>query len=233
MQDLVLPQVLLEVLGQGVGGAGLPVAMKRCVASNSCGEIFTLISESESLNREKSCRLLSRCGTLCFFRLSAIGAQGKDDTQNHCWSLEVYTDSLRPHTFCSASCRRHNRLSPRRRRQAADGLALFALMWLMNRGRAVWGFLSRLVPLPVGCACSLCISICDCFNPCKRAMVFSSFSTHVVFARPQQATIHGSIHTKSYKHDLLVFLALKGLGSLPLSSSILQSWAHTVSFLWA
>lgn len=118
------------------------MAMKRCVASNSCGEIFTLISESESLNREKSCRLLSRCGTLCFFRLSAIGAQGK----NHCWPLEGYTDSLEPHTFCSANCRRHNGLSPRRRWQAADGLALFVLRWSMNRGRAAWVFLFRLVP---------------------------------------------------------------------------------------
>ena len=42
----------------------IPVAMKRCVASRSCGEIFTLISESESLNKEKSCRFLSLCAIL-------------------------------------------------------------------------------------------------------------------------------------------------------------------------
>lgn len=82
--------------------------MKRCVASSSCGEIFTLISESESLNREKSWRLLSRCGTLCFFRLSATGSKEKEDTQSHCLSLEVYTDPLGPHTFRSANCGRHD-----------------------------------------------------------------------------------------------------------------------------
>lgn len=49
------------------------MAMKRCVAKRSWGEIFTLISESESLNKEKSCRFLSRWGTRCFFRLSAYG----------------------------------------------------------------------------------------------------------------------------------------------------------------
>lgn len=84
--------------GRGWVGQVLPVAMKRCVASKSCGEILTLISESESLNREKSCRLLSRCGTLCFFRLSAVGPQGKHGSQNRHWSLAAYTDSLGPHT---------------------------------------------------------------------------------------------------------------------------------------
>lgn len=79
-------QILLPLLGEemrrwGVGGRAIPVAMKRCVASRSCGEIFTLISESESLNREKSCRFLSRCGTLCFFRLSAAGTQGTDGSR--------------------------------------------------------------------------------------------------------------------------------------------------------
>lgn len=112
------------MLRWGWAGQVLPVAMKRCVASRSCGEIFTLISESESLNREKSCRLLSRCGTLCFFRLSAIGSQGEKDAQNHCWSLDAYTDSLGPHMLCSANWRRHGQLSPCRRQQAADGLVL-------------------------------------------------------------------------------------------------------------
>lgn len=84
--------------GRGWAGQVLPVAMKRCVASKSCGEILTLISESESLNREKSCRLLSRCGTLCFFRLSAVGPQGKYGGQNRRWSLAAYTGSLGPHT---------------------------------------------------------------------------------------------------------------------------------------
>lgn len=69
---LVLPGVETQV------GTVIPVAMKRWVASRSCGEIFTLISESESLNKEKSCRFLSRCGTLCFFRLSAVGSQRTD-----------------------------------------------------------------------------------------------------------------------------------------------------------
>lgn len=68
----VSPQILFYLPGVKTQmGRVIPVAMKRCVASRSCGEIFTLISESESLNKEKSCRFLSRCGTLCFFRLSA------------------------------------------------------------------------------------------------------------------------------------------------------------------
>lgn len=63
----------------------LPVAMKRCVASSSCGEIFTRISESESLNKEKSCRFLSRWGTRCFLRLSAMKSQGTDElSQDSC-----------------------------------------------------------------------------------------------------------------------------------------------------
>lgn len=112
-------------------GQVLPVAMKRCVASSSCGEILTLISESESLNREKSCRLLSRCGTLCFFRLSAIGPQGKYDSQNHCWSLDAYTNFGITH-FCSVNCRRLGQLPPSRSLQAADGSLLFVLRWLMK-----------------------------------------------------------------------------------------------------
>ena len=67
------------------GRAIIPVAMKRCVASRSCGEIFTLNSESESLNKEKSCRFLSLCGTLCFFRLSAVGTgDRRQPSQSHC-----------------------------------------------------------------------------------------------------------------------------------------------------
>lgn len=177
--------------GRGWVGQILPVAMKRCVASSSCGEIFTLISESESLNREKSCRLLSRCGTLCFFRLSAIGAQGKVDTQNHCWSLEAYTDSLGPPTFCSANCRRHDPLSPSRRQAGSRWFGVVCAQLVDEKGKSCWGGGVFLSPefqdwLPYLIAVqTLCISNFDCFNPYKRALIFSSFSTCVVNARSQ------------------------------------------------
>lgn len=49
----------------------VPVAMKRCVASRSWGEIFTLISLSDRRKMEKSWGFLPRWGARSFFRLSA------------------------------------------------------------------------------------------------------------------------------------------------------------------
>lgn len=49
-----------------------PVAMKRCVASSSCGEIFTFSSFSAILKMEKSCRFLSWLDTRLLVRLSAL-----------------------------------------------------------------------------------------------------------------------------------------------------------------
>lgn len=55
----------------------VPVAMNRCVARRSCGEIFTFISLSESLKMEKSWGLRPRWGTRSFFRLSAAGQRAE------------------------------------------------------------------------------------------------------------------------------------------------------------
>lgn len=57
--------------------------MKRCVASRSCGEIFTFISLSDSLKMEKSWGLRPRWGTRSFFRLSAVGREWKLTTEAH------------------------------------------------------------------------------------------------------------------------------------------------------
>ena len=65
----------------------LPVAKKRCVATNSWGEIFTFSSFSASLNMEKSCCFLSWWDTRLLVRLSA----GKTKTKRtyHFYTLIV------------------------------------------------------------------------------------------------------------------------------------------------
>lgn len=75
--------------------ARVPVAMNRCVARRSCGEIFTFISLSESLKMEKSWGLRPRWGTRSFFRLSAAGQ--KAEWSPACSSHKA-TAAAGPHT---------------------------------------------------------------------------------------------------------------------------------------
>lgn len=63
--------------------------MKRCVASRSCGEIFTFISLSDSLKMEKSWGLRPRWGTRSFFRLSAVGRGWRLTTEAHLAHIEA------------------------------------------------------------------------------------------------------------------------------------------------
>lgn len=137
-------------------GRVIPVAMKRCVASRSCGETFTLISESESLNKEKSCRLLSRCGTLCFFRLSAVDHRGQTAAISESLLVfggfpramgdrQILWDRL---DFCSVNCRYYY-TSPREWKDADQGQkvrdaiivsVLFTLRWcVVEKGKGGLG----------------------------------------------------------------------------------------------
>lgn len=63
----------------------LPVAKKRCVASSSCGEIFTFSSFSPSLKIEKSCCFLSWLDTLRLLRLSAVDTDCNHEAHISYW----------------------------------------------------------------------------------------------------------------------------------------------------
>jgi len=78
--------------------ARVPVAMNRCVARRSCGEIFTFISLSESLKMEKSWGLRPRWGTRSFFRLSA--AEQRAEQLPAC-SSHKGTAAAGSHTACT------------------------------------------------------------------------------------------------------------------------------------
>lgn len=62
---------------------------KRWVARRSCGEIFTFISFSDSLNMEKSCCFLSWCDTLRLLRLSA-SREGRPEAHEKLISAMIY-----------------------------------------------------------------------------------------------------------------------------------------------